>query len=134
MHMTFLAGFVSTSLLLAPAVPGTEPDPREDLNLLISHAVSLLETKQYAKAIETLADPEALKKALEREKKSIDELAASFAEDKAGPLLEVLKSIRGTKPELSDEGRRASFSIDHPEIPKKKLIFAKNGKLWSLQN
>ena len=124
----------SMSLVLAPAVAGTEADPREDLNLLIPHAISLIETKQYAKAVETLAEPEALKKALEREKKTLDDFAAHFAEQKAAQLLEALRSIRGLKPELSADGTKATFPLDQPLGPKKTITFIKTGKLWSIKS
>jgi hypothetical protein len=124
----------STWLVLAPAVTGTDADPREDLNLLIPHAISLLEAKQYVKAVETLAEPEVLKKALEREKKTLDDFAAHFAEQKAAHLLDALRSIRGKKPELSADGTKATFALDQPLGPKKKISFIKTGKLWSIQN
>jgi hypothetical protein len=134
MHLISLVLVASTSLFLAPAVTGTEADPREDLNSLVPHAISLLETKQYVKALEALAEPEVLKKSLEREKRALDEFAMRFGETKAAILLDALRSIRGKKSELSADGTKATFALDQPAGGKGKVVFIKTGKLWSIQN
>jgi hypothetical protein len=134
MSLATLALVVSTSLVLAPTVAGTDADPREDLNVLIPYGISLLETKQYAKAVETPAEPEMLKKVLQREKKSLDEFAAEFGDEKAEPLLKMLKSVRGTKPELSEDGTKATFTAEEQPNAKSKIVFIKTGKLWSIKN
>jgi hypothetical protein len=134
MHLTTLAIVASTSLCLAPAVSGTDADPRENLETFVTHGISVLESKQYVKAVELLVEPEALKKILEKDMKSLEEFATWFGENKAVRLLDVLRAIRGTKPELSDDGTKATFTIEQRVYGKSTIRFLKTGNLWSIVN
>ena len=134
MHLMISGMVAATSLWLAPAVSLTTADPREDLDAFIPHAVSLLESKQYRKALEALIEPETLKGILEKEKKSLEEFAIWFGTEKAPRLLDMLRAIRGTKPELSDEGTKAIFRLEEPVNGRRSIRFMKTGKHWSVVN
>ncbi len=130
MHLTALAICVSTSLFLAPAVADTALDPREDLDALIPHAISLLESKQYGKLIETLMEPEHVRALIQKKNKTLAELAEEFDPAEADRGLRIFRAILGKKPTLSDDGTKATYTLDQPVGTAKSITFVKKGKLW----
>jgi hypothetical protein len=130
--MRLISGMLllATSAGLAPVVPGPEADPREDLDQLIPYTISLLESKQYAKVLETLIEPDRLQKELEEMNKSLEEVAAEFGEAEALRALEVLRQIRGKKPDLRENGTKAVYTLDQQVGTVKSFSFTKKNKLW----
>ena len=53
---------------------------------------------------------------------------------KAESLLEILSSIKDTKPKLGPAGRVASYALPKPVGSKKSIIFEKVGRFWYIRN
>ena len=121
------------ALLLAFA-PAPEPAsaPMEKLETAIPHGIMLLEKDKHAELLQLFVEPEELKKILGMTK--IDDFAKEFAKDKAKLLLGVLKEIKGQKPALEDDGKKAVYSLKEEVNGKKTLTFVKHGKTWHIKN
>ena len=53
---------------------------------------------------------------------------------KAESLLEILSSIKDTKPKLGPAGRVASYALPKPVGSKKSIIFEMVGRFWYIRN
>ena len=92
----------------------------------------LLEKKEYVSAIKTTAPPKTLERILKGT--TVEQLAESFSQQKAGRLLEVLKAIGDVEPSVEAEGRVASFALKQAIGGKMKITFEKVGRYWYIRN
>lgn len=108
-------------------------DVRQDLAKLVPEIVRLLEAKEYAAVLDALVPPADFKKITAET--PIAEFAKEFGKEKAGQLLEVLKSLTDKKPKLSDDGNTATFDLpENLAFPKKAITFTKIEGRWFIQN
>ena len=108
-------------------------DVRQDLAKLVPEIVRLLEAKEYATVLEALVPPADFKKFTAET--PIAEFAKEFGKEKAGQLLEVLKSLKDKKPKLSEDGNTATFDLpENPVFPKKAIDFTKVEGRWFINN
>jgi hypothetical protein len=129
--LTLVALFSFTSV--APSLDADpKDDPREELESAIPEAIRLLEAKEYVTFLKNFVAPVHLKKLAE--KGSLEEFAKEFGRTKSGRLLKVLKSIKDAKPELGDEGKKATFKLKEEVEGKKTIVFVKVDKFWYIQN
>lgn len=117
------------TLLYAPE-KDVQLDPRVELKTAIPAARELLVKERYKEFILKYAHPEELAEVLKR--KNIDELAKSFGESKAQPLLEILKQIEGQQPRYEKEGTVAVFKTK--DSRRDAIQWAKHKGLWYIQN
>jgi hypothetical protein len=110
--------------------------PGKDLDAALGHIIRLLEGGEIKTFIETYAHPDDLKKIQERE--SIDKLVEGFKKEKAEKLLVLFKALKGTKPELKDEGKTATYQVPEAvkgeDAPKRPLVFVLVGDRWYIRN
>jgi hypothetical protein len=140
MKATWMVGVVvlvlaaSVSLAEDKVEPKRKGDVREQLDTLIPEATRLLEKKEYKKVLELLVPPELMAKLTE--KSNLDDFAKEFGQEKAGQLLAMLKAIKGVKPEMDKEGKRATYQLKEKvkDVPRDKIIFVKIDKYWYVQN
>src|SRR5262249_44094590 len=118
-----------TPLLAAPAEP--EPGkPQEKLETAIPHGIKLLEDKKYAEFLKMYAPPDLVKKLGD----GLPKFAEGFGKDKAKDLLGALKEIKGTKPELTDEGKKATFKLKTTIAGRDSMTWYKKDKNWYVGN
>lgn len=133
---------VSLLSLGAPLVSAADDatsneSPGKDLDGAFTHIIRLLETGEIKAFIETYAHPDDLRKI--QEKESIDKLVEGFKKEKAEKLLVLFKALKGAKPELTDDGKTATYQIPKEaeggeDIPRKPLVFARVGDRWYIRN
>ena len=128
--IVLVLGFVS--LACAADDPPKKADPREKLETLIPEAIGLLKAKKYKKFVEQFAAPEELKRITSR--RTLEEVAERFGKRKAGVLQRVLESIKDQEPQVSDDGKTATYRLSKPAGSKKKIEFQKVGKYWYIKN
>lgn len=118
-------------------VAQSEPPPRGPATLpeTIEIAIALLQANDHRGLILQLLDPEDRAKIRERGQ-DLDSLVREFGDsDKPKQLLEVLISVRGQEPEMSNDGTVATLQGNAPDAPKGgKLEFRRVGDRWYLQN
>jgi len=108
-----------------------KPDPRREPATAIAEMVRLLEGKDYVTLLKTFARPDDLKQMLAT--KTIEVVAAEFAEKKAAGALEALKAASTMKPELTADGTRADYRFGRPIGGDTKVTLMKIGELWYLR-
>jgi hypothetical protein len=115
----------------APAV--VTQDPRTSVETAIPEGIRLLEAKDYATFLRLFVPPDVLKELSAAE--SFEGFAKTFGEDgKATAVLAALKSIRGTKPAIDGDGRRATFTLKVPTEGKTTITFIKIGEFWYISD
>lgn len=125
----------------APLVEEVAPDAeaptvRDSLSATIELAVALLRSRDYRSLIEQLVDPEDLAKIKERGQ-DVDSLVVEFGDSsKPQRLLEMLLSVQGKEPEMSEDGDVATLQSDRTEgAPDHgRLRFRRVGGRWYLRN
>jgi hypothetical protein len=131
--MSLASALVIVVALSGPAVVQTQQDPRTSLETAVPEAVRLLEAKDYATFLRLFVPPEALKELSAAE--SFDGFVRAFVEDgKAAAMLTALKGIRGSKPVIDGEGRRATFTLKAPVEGKTTITFLKIGAFWYISD
>jgi hypothetical protein len=126
--LAFVIGMLAS--LTAGSKADEAADPRAKLDTAIPEAIRLLEAKEYKTMLKEFGAPDALKKILGEV--SLDQFAERFAAGKADDLLKALKSIKGKKPEMSDDGNKATFTLaDRNAQP---VILEKIDKCWYIAN
>ena len=108
-----------------------KPDPREELVTAIPEAIRLLKDEKYVELLQAFADPKLLEE--ETRSESLEHFDEGFAQRKAARLLTILQKIEGKKPELSDDGKTATFGHDVEGEPKT-IVFKRTGKNWYIAN
>lgn len=106
-------------------------DPRESLDTAIAEGIRLLEAKEYEGFIKTFAVPEELKSITS--KVPMEQLVEGF-KSKGEHALSDLKVIKALKPEVSADGKTATYKADGEKGPKRTLVFTKIDKLWYVKN
>lgn len=121
-------------LMFASTVFGQEvkAKDRESLETIIPVGIVLLEAKEYELFLKTFVPPDELKKITE--KTPLERFAKEFSERKAPRILEVLKEIKGTKPNLTDSDKKAVFTLKEEIASKNSITFLKIEKYWYIQN
>jgi acyl-CoA thioesterase-1 len=107
-------------------------DPRTGLRTTVRELIRLLQKKDYATAIKTMARPDELAQSLKQ--KSFEQLLERFSTRKAGPLLVILNSIKDTRPKLGPAGRLATFALPKPVGSQKSIVFQKVDRFWYIVN
>ena len=107
-------------------------DPREKLETAIPEAIRLLEAKEYENFLKAFVAPDDMKK-IAQEGPLVD-FAKRFGEAKAADLLLILKSIKGKKPALDAEEKKATFKLEVKSAAKDEISFVKVEKFWYIQN
>ena len=128
--LVLVLGFVS--LVYAADDPPKKANPREKLETIIPEGIRLLKAKKYKTFLEQFVAPEDLKRIKSRVK--LEDMAELFGKRKAGVLLSVLESIKDQEPEVSDDGKTATYRLSKPAGSKKKIEFQKVGKYWYIKN
>jgi len=113
------------------AAADSKADPREKPETAVPEGIRLLEAKDYATFLTNFVPPDDLKKITA--KASLDEFAKRFGENKAPQLLQVLKSIRDSKPALDPSGKKATYELKEQIEGKKSIIWVKVDKYWYIQ-
>ena len=105
--MTFRISFAITFIVFLSGCGDTHPKTVEET---IAAATRTLEAGRYVEFFETFVVPEELNqlKASDR----FDDLVQNFQGSRASGLLKVLKSIQGTEPTMSEDGKIAWFETD----------------------
>lgn len=127
--MTFrlLAPCALLCALVLPAL-GQKIDPRREPATTVAEAIRVLERKDYATFLQKFARPEELKELLA--KKTIEEVSAEFAKEKAADVLLALKAAATMTPALSREGTRADYRFEKPIGGESRITLEKIGEHW----
>ncbi len=110
----------------------TKADPREKLDTAIPEAIRLLEAKKYETFLQKYVVPDQLKEIIKAV--SLEEFAQSFGRNKAPALLRVLKAVKGKKPSLDKEGKKATFKHGVKGVPYDSITFVKVDKFWYMRH
>lgn len=107
-----------TLTVLAATAAHTAPEPaekaadKEELSTAVKKGVEMLEAKKNSEFLERYMVPEDLAKL--KKSGDFDSIAAGFKEH-ADVMLKVLKGIQDAKPELSEDGKLATFDVSKLE-------------------
>jgi HEAT repeat protein len=119
----------------APPSAAGEPDPRENLETAVPEGIRLLEAKDYKSFIQKFIPPEALALMLALPpKQTIDDLAKDFGAKASSDFLQGLKAIKGLQPEMSPDGKKATFKLKEPIGGENTFCFEKIDKFWYITN
>lgn len=118
--------------VLSQAAAAESGDKRRELGSSIDYAIALLTAKDYERLLDEFITPDEKKQILKFT--TIKEMAPKFAELKADQLLASLKQIRGSTPQMSEDGDKATFNLPEPVGGKKSVIFVREDKLWYIGN
>ena len=113
----------------ADAAPQKTP---EALQKSIDSGIELLEKEKYEEALKLLAPPQ-LVKAVSDDPKEMQKVVDGFKADKAAPLLAALKFIKDKQPILSEENKKATFSLQGANVPGKEEIAFTFDERWYLR-
>lgn len=137
LSVSVLVGTATSSQ--ADATP--TPDPRGRVETTIQEMIRLLEAKEYRKLVEEFVVPEELEQFRKDNKESakpggtdFDELIKEFGGWRATSLLKNLKGTTTVKPEYSDEGNTAIFTIPNGNKRPYVLKFHRIDKRWYLSD
>ena len=67
-------------------------------------------------------------------KQTIDDLAKDFGEKASSDTLQALKAIKGLKPEMAPDGKKATFKLKEPIGGQNSFSFQKIDKFWYIAN
>ena len=125
---------VLTIALVAGQPAADEPavDPQSQLDTTISFALQLLADEKYQDFIQKLAYPDELEEILKTHE--IEDMARSFAKEKAATVTAALKQAKDAEPTLKEEGTIAVFELADADDSKTKIVFEKKGDLWYIRN
>lgn len=133
-RMKFLRLLVS--LFVALFVGGAlaeEAKPVTDLEAVVPRAIQLLEAKEYKVLLQIFISPAEFE--MVEKEGGLDELAKKWGSSKKPErLLAVLKAVKGTKPEMSEDGRKATYGLADAVEGKSSISFVKIGEAWYLVN
>lgn len=115
-----LRTFALVLALTAPAIPAwafppipskAKEDPRETVEGTIAEMIRLVEAKEPRKFLEEFVPPEMLAELKKQNK--LDELVENMQPGKIGivKLTEMLAEAKKTKPEMSADGKTATFKL-----------------------
>jgi len=131
LRSTFAFALLTTSF--APLLAeDPQVNPREKLATALPEMIRQLEAKEYKSFVEQFAPPQVVKGITAE--KPIDDFAKDFGKELAGDLLKALQAVKDAKPEMSDEGKKATFPLKDAIAGKKSLIFTKIEKYWYISN
>jgi hypothetical protein len=65
---------------------------------------------------------------------TIDGLAKDVGEKSSADALQALTAVKDVKPEISSDGKKATFKLKEPVSGRDSLILVKIGKFWYLAN
>ena len=134
MRHALLMAFVFTMLTFSVTVfaQETKPNPFEKLDTAIPEGIQLLEKKEYVKFLSHFVTPSELVKIQETMK--LEDLAKMFGGSRGADMLKAFKEIEKAKPELSDDGKNATYKLKAPIRNKDQITFVKIKKLWHIKN
>ncbi len=134
MRHALLLAFVFTMLTFSVTVfaQETKPNPFEKLETAIPEGIQLLEKKEYVKFLSNFVTPSELVKIQETMK--LEDLAKMFGGSRGADMLKAFKEIEKAKPELSDDGKNATYKLKAPIGNKDQITFVKIKKLWHIKN
>jgi hypothetical protein len=107
--------------------------PAGTLDEAITNGIQLLEKLKFREFLETYMTPEMVRRTEARF--GMEKFTKEFAEDTALRMLAVLNGIKGTKPELLEDGTKAKFDFTKPRPPgtgkaPQWILFTKIGERW----
>ena len=134
MRHAMLLALVFTMLTFSVSVfaQETKPNPFEKLETAIPAGIQLLEKKEYVKFLSNFVTPSELVKIQETMK--LEDLAKMFGGVRGADMLKAFKEIEKEKPELSDDGKNATYKLKVPIGDKDQITFVKIKKLWHIKN
>ena len=124
--------FVGVGLVSAEDKKDDKPDPREKLETAIPEAIRLLEKKEHVELLKKFVSPEELKNITKSQ--TIEELAEGFGGKKAEEVLQALKQLKDVKPKLSDDDKKAVYTLKEAVGSKETITFIKVEKYWYIKN
>jgi hypothetical protein len=104
----------------------------EQLTKALNEGIAMLDSKQYETFIERFVMPEDKVKKLKS--KTMDQLVLGFAREKADSLERIFQSLKTKTPEISDDGKKATYTIEMEPRKKQKIEFRRIGNEWYLKN
>lgn len=151
MQLLLACGFclMTVGRLTADEAP-VKADPREKLETAIPELRRLVKAEDYANLVRKFIPPKNLER-MTREKPLEeflkDEMFMASFKKRGLPMLQgFLDAVKDTRPELSKDGKTATYRYSYtgvdprsgddakPELLKRKAIFVKVGKLWYLED
>ncbi len=130
-HIVFVATLSVSALLASPE----SPDPRENVDTAISTAIRLLEERDYERLVQWFIHPDDSQNIASRRdlNRALRPLGPG---DKASHMLTILRSIKDSRAQYSDDGTIASFEIPWHGLARgasiRTIQFRKSGKFWYL--
>jgi hypothetical protein len=121
-------------LLLVVSAGADAASPQESLDTAIPDAIKLLEGKQYIEFVKRYGPPREAKFVSSLNLDGQAEFIAQFGKGKGPKLLTALRDIKGTKPTLSDDGKKATFKLKTKVGDKESMTWNKDGKNWRIAN
>ena len=98
----------------------------------IESAIAMLEAKRFPEFLETFLVPEEFESL--KNSGEYDRVLQNFKTKNADDLLKALKSIRGTEPRMSDDGKIARFTTTESIASQNTLAFVKVNGAWYIPN
>lgn len=128
-----LTVFTLTLVAIGTALAAdSKADPREKVDTAVLEGIRLLEAKDYVKFLKEFVAPDDFKNLTA--KGTLEEFAKKFGENKGPRLLQVLKSIKDSKPTLDKDEKTATYEMKESIGGKKEIKFKKIDKYWYIQN
>lgn len=123
-----------------PAVTSTaEPTPQSDLNALFTQTIPLLEAHDVVAVIKTLMPPDETKAMMEElHVSTVEDVAAALRlrmpdmDKRVDDMLQAMRAVQGTTPELNTDGTQATYKVDPPIGDNNDLRFVKIDGNWYL--
>ena len=134
MRHALLLALVFTMLTFSVSVSAqeTKPNPFEKLDTAIPEGIQLLEKKEYVKFLSNFVTPSDLAEIKKTMK--LEDVAKMFGGVRGAGMLKAFKEIEKEKPELSDDGKNATYKLKVPIGDKDQITFVKIKKLWHIKN
>ena len=127
-----LLALVFTMVTFSVSAQETKPNPFEKLDTAIPEGIQLLEKKEYVKFLSNFVTPSDLVEIKKTMK--LEDLGKMFGGSRGADMLKAFKEIEKAKPELSDDGKNATYKLKVPIGNKDQITFVKIKKLWHIKN
>ncbi len=116
----------ATSNPAAPTPPADETfvaEPKTDLKACVSTMIHFLQTQDIVSLIKTAMPPDAISQMIASgQASSVEDVAAHFQQmpdisSKISQLLQTLQSVQGQEPEISADGKHATYKVEPGNLP-----------------
>lgn len=98
-------------------------EPKADLKVCVSTMVHFLETQDIVGLVKTAMPPDEINKMIQSgQASSVEDVAAHYQQmpdvsTKMSQLLQALQSVQGQEPEMSADGKHATYKVDPSVLP-----------------